>query len=320
MYVSSLAALTALAMIALDPCNAIAQTKIELRSRFLTPPVALQTKDTVFHQIRILGEIDAQGNGRGVLILDPNTPTFDDFGSELNLENSKPQVRLAVEIEFERSGRSTITRVGLPPAKWHRYRISGDHLKAAIAVDAQNQDLRKGRLLIFDDRGKVQSVVALENPFPTPSDRPLPCHPGCFPAGTMVATPDGEQRIEDLQPGTKVVTLDREGEISVRPVKEIFRVKNVVLKLQTEDGPLVTTETQPLPLVDGTTKGAGELSNDDMILRWKGGKLQGTEVVSIQRQFRVTRVHNLVFDETTFFVANGFVVRSKPPAVPEPAQ
>ena len=291
---------------------------LDLRSKILTPPVAIEKDAPPFHEIRLRGKIDDKGEGRGVLTFDPNAPTFDAFGTGRILGSGKQQVRLDVNIQFVRTGRTQI-EAGPPPEQWYLYRITGDKLQTSIGLAAPDRKLLSGRLLIYDQDKKIKSVVKLSNPFP-PGSRALPCHPGCFPAGTLVSTPGGVEPIEKLKPGTLVITLDDQSRIGIRAVEKIFVVDNDVLKLDTEDGPLLTTETQPLRLGNGTVKGAGELSKADTILRWENGKMLKSHIVSVQQRYRSTRVHNLVFDKTTFFIANGFVVRSKPPATSEPVR
>ncbi|MDG2012604.1 MAG: Hint domain-containing protein [Pirellulaceae bacterium] len=298
------------------PLIATAQApSLDLRSQVLTPPIVINKDAPAFYEIRLRGEIDDKGEGRGVLILDPNAPTFDAFGTGLVLDSKNQQVRLDIKIEFVRTGRTRI-KAGLPPKEWDLYRVTGVKLQAPIGLATPNKKLFSGRLLIYDQGRTIKSVVELSNPFP-PGSPPLPCHPGCFPAGTLVSTPSGVERIEKLKPGSKVITLDDQGRVVTRAVKKIFVVDNDVLKLETEHGPLITTETQPLRLANGITNGAGELSKGDAILRWENGKMLKSHILSVQERFRATRVHNLVFDETTFFVANGFIVRSKPPAISE---
>ena len=40
---------------------------------------------------------------------------------------------------------------------------------------------------------------------------PPPCHPGCFPAGTLIATPDGLRRVEAIGPGDVVILVGPDG-------------------------------------------------------------------------------------------------------------
>jgi hypothetical protein len=88
-----------------------------------------------------------------------------------------------------------------------------------------------------------------------------------------------------------------------------------VLEVQTEGGALVTTATQPVALVGGGFGPAGELKPGDRIWRWVDGKRRAVAVQRVSPADREAEVFNLVLGEPTAFVAGGFVVRSKPPAV-----
>ncbi|NND96374.1 MAG: hypothetical protein HKN47_03480 [Pirellulaceae bacterium] len=291
---------------------ASAQTRpFDLRSEILTPSVKFDPRDPAFHEIRLRGQIDVNGDGQGTLTLDPNGPTFDDFGTGLMVRSTQQPLKLEVAIQFVRTGRTQI-QAGPPPEQWHLYRIKNDQLKTSIGLAAPNRQLTSGRLLVYGPDNNIVSVIPLNRSFASDTP-PLPCHPGCFPAGTLVTTPSGSERIENLAPGSVVITLDDDGAPQPRPIRNIFVVDNDVLKIQTDFGSFVTTETQPLRLANGTTTGAGALSHADAILRWESGKTIPAKILSIQKQYRATRVHNLVFDQTTHFIANGYIVRSKPP-------
>jgi hypothetical protein len=88
-----------------------------------------------------------------------------------------------------------------------------------------------------------------------------------------------------------------------------------LLEVETEDGYLFTTETQPLCLADGTTRGAGELKAGDPILRWQYGKRQIVKVRAVSPTDRLEKVFNLILGDTEIFIADGFLARSKPPAL-----
>jgi hypothetical protein len=54
------------------------------------------------------------------------------------------------------------------------------------------------------------------------------------------------------------------------------------------------------------------------IWRWVDGKRQVATVVEVVPLGQVTDVFNLVFTDSRAFIANDFVVRSKPPALAAP--
>jgi hypothetical protein len=142
-----------------------------------------------------------------------------------------------------------------------------------------------------------------------------PCHPGCFPAGTLVATPDGLRPIESIQPGELVMLVDADGTATSGRVSARFQTCNQLVDVQTESGNLLTTATQPLCLSDGGFRAAGELVKGDLIWQWKEGKRCSARIMSAVRTEREAEVYNLVVGESAIFIAGEFLARGKPPPV-----
>lgn len=143
-----------------------------------------------------------------------------------------------------------------------------------------------------------------------------PCHPGCFPRGTLVLTTEGPRRIEKMQVGDFVTALGPSGEIYTAQVQSIFVTDNRLWSVRTEAGELLTTETQPLCLAADEFKPAGELLAGDKILRFVDGELRPANVLEVSRTGRIEQVINLVLGDRESFVAGGYLARSKPPAEP----
>jgi hypothetical protein len=136
-------------------------------------------------------------------------------------------------------------------------------------------------------------------------------------------------------------------------VQSIFVTKNRLWKVETDDGVLLTTQTQPLvqcgpplrgrtsdssPPLRGRTsdaegrdvpdslsgrgatdqlflvKAAGDLVPGDRILRLSAGQVREVAVRQVSATDRVEKVFNLVLGDSELFIAGGFVARSKPPA------
>src|SRR5207244_111911 len=114
--------------------------------------------------------------------------------------------------------------------------------------------------------GAVCAVVTMHHVGP-----PEPCHPGCFPAGTLVHTPEGARAIENIRAGDKVTSVAADGSTSVIKVQSVFTTPNRLLNVQTDGGTLLTTPTQPLCLADGGFRAAGELKPGDRMVRWQDG-------------------------------------------------
>jgi hypothetical protein len=142
---------------------------------------------------------------------------------------------------------------------------------------------------------------------------PEPCHPGCFPRGTLVETPLGPRAIETIEADDELVAFLSGGEQIVGRVQSVFVTDNRLWKIATTGGTLLTTETQPLCLGSRQTRPAGELQPGDMILRWQNGGLCEEEVISVSSTNRIEKVFNLVLGDSELFVAGGYLASSKPP-------
>jgi hypothetical protein len=142
-----------------------------------------------------------------------------------------------------------------------------------------------------------------------------PCHPGCFPAGTLVATPEGPRPIETIRLGDLITLIAADGTPTSGTVNASFQTCNRLVEVQTEPGSLLTTPTQPLCLRDGGFRAAGDLAEGDVIWRWEIDKRCSARVLSVVPTGREAPVYNLVVGESAVFVAGGYLVRGKPPPV-----
>ena len=161
-----------------------------------------------------------------------------------------------------------------------------------------------------------EQLARLKRAFPEAAFRevhPEPCHPGCFPRGTLVETPLGPRRIETIEPGDELTAFRAGGEQIVGRVQSVFVTENRLWEVTTSGAKLLTTDAQPLCLADYSTRPAGELQPGDRILRWHDDSLHNDDVVSVSSTTRVERVFNLVLSDSELFIAGGYLARSKPP-------
>jgi hypothetical protein len=140
-----------------------------------------------------------------------------------------------------------------------------------------------------------------------------PCHPGCFPAGTLIDVPNGSKPIERVRIGERITTIGSGGDRSEAEVTAVFATENRLFEVNTDMGKLLTTETQPLALVGGTLREAGKLRAGDRIFRWEPDGRHEATVRAVTATGREATVFNLVLAQPAVFVANGFLARSKPP-------
>lgn len=143
---------------------------------------------------------------------------------------------------------------------------------------------------------------------------PEPCHPGCFPRGTLVDTPGGTRLIEGIVAGEEITTILASGESTIVKVQSVFITDNRLWKIETDAESLLTTETQPICLAAGGTVLAGKLQPNDKILHWQDGQSRPVQVLAVSPTNRKAKVYNLILGDSEIFVAGGFLARSKPPA------
>ena len=140
-----------------------------------------------------------------------------------------------------------------------------------------------------------------------------PCHPGCFPAGTLIDTDEGQREIETVVVGDSITTIDESGERFWVQVEKIFITDNQLWRVKTDQGELLTTKTQPLCIATDRVLQVGELKPGDTILRRIDDEIQPAKIIAIEPTDRIEKVFNLILGNSEIFVAGGFLARSKPP-------
>lgn len=239
--------------------------------------------------------------GKVTLTLDPNGPKYNEFGDEVAAGKKSPVVSLECTLKLVKKEKDK-----------QLYEIRGPKVVSklflvALPLDSPTGD---GRLLVHGKDGEVRYKLDLIER----THRTIPCHPGCFPAGTTVRVPDGTQAIERVREGDLVTTIDADGKPAAAKVTGVFVTRNRVLEVRVKGATLVTTETQPVALERGGFRPASELKAGDKIWRWVDGKRAAAVVQSVTSAGQTAGVFNVVLGEPTAFVAGDFLVRSKPPA------
>jgi hypothetical protein len=134
---------------------------LELQSEPLTPGLVLDESPRPISQIRLLVEPDGK---RGTLILDPNVPEFDEFGSLVGgIETPQvrgkggalPTVELECAIESLKAGQD----------KWLLFRLKGPKITSPLRLATRGciGDAGPARLLVLGGDQKVKTVIALRH-------------------------------------------------------------------------------------------------------------------------------------------------------------
>jgi hypothetical protein len=140
------------------------QPLLELQSEALTPPLPLVESKKPVHQVRLLADVGRPGISRGTLVLDPNTPAFDEFGelaggivtpAVRSKPGRLPSVNIACQIE----------PVQTPGGQhdWHLYRLVSAELKTPLHISTRGPITNSGpaRLLVLDKDDRVELVIPL---------------------------------------------------------------------------------------------------------------------------------------------------------------
>ena len=303
--------------------QAPAQSRVVLRSAYFSPGVPLAESASPFHAAVLDADVNAKGEGRGRLTLMRTPPNYDEFGDlvsgtetdqvDRTRRNGRPPLAMDVTIEFVREG--MIGRVNRPPTKRALFRIKSADLQTPIFFATPGPGLTSGRLLVHDAYGRVEYVIEMREEKPSKDgDKPVPCHPGCFPAGTPVLTPGGLRPIDRLRPGDVVTSIRPDGRAADGVVEEVFVTRNRLVQVETNAGTILTTAEQPLCLVGGGFRRACDLKAGDALWRWRDDKRAEAVVRAVTPTGREEPVFNLILGQNAVFVAGDFLARGKPPA------
>jgi hypothetical protein len=299
---------------------------VVLRSATVSPGVPMPEAKGPVYAVALDAVTNAKGEGKGTLTLTVTPPNYDEYGDFVTGRETdnvarpprtkdQPAVALECKIELEKKG--WVGRVNQSPTERSLFRLTGPKIRSTLYIATAGPGLASGRLLVHDKNDRVEYVVELTEHKPVPRDReppPPPCHPGCFPAGTPVLTPDGTKRIELIKAGAVVTTIGTDGQPIPTKVQHVFTTTNMLVEVRTDQAMAVTTDSQPLCLTSGEFRKAGELKAGDRIWQWRDGRRAEAVVRAVAPTGRHEAVFNLIVGDSAMFVAGGFVVRGKPPA------
>jgi hypothetical protein len=120
----------------------------------------------------------------------------------------------------------------------------------------------------------------------TPPDNP---EGSCFAAGTKVATPNGEKKIEEIRAGDEILSADPEGGAPVREtVTQVYeRESAVLLEIRVANETINVTPEHPFWVVDQGWVAAGQLNRGSPLLTRDGSVLRVDSVTRHEGSFRV---------------------------------
>jgi hypothetical protein len=268
--------------------------------------------DKPVYRVHLTARVDKNGEGNGMLVLDITPRRVDEFGLP-EVAAALPPVKLECSLKFVKKKKLLLGTAGTPAVEveYRLFEIAGPKITSRLSLATEGDNWSSARLLVSDKDGKGRIAVPVRGPEPL---LPPPCHPGCFPVGTPIHVPGGVKAVESLRIGDAVTKVGSDGTLGQGKVASVFATKNRLIEVRTEGATLTTTDTQPLALVGGELRPAGELKAGDRIYTWDGRERRAVAVRSVVATGREAQVFNLVLGEPVLFVAGGFLARSKPPA------
>lgn len=128
----------------------------------------------------------------------------------------------------------------------------------------------------------------------------------CFTGETLVATEDGQKRIDEIEVGDKVWAYDiYTGETELKEVLTVYvHEVDEILYLHTTAGDIDTTTNHPFYVVDKGWIAAGDLVDGDEILTLDGSVavITGSEIEKLDEKILVYNLE--VADFNTYFVGD----------------
>ena len=130
---------------------------VELQSWPLTPPLVLNESPRPIHQIRLVVDANLKS---GKLILDGNSPEFNEFGDLVSGLES-PHVRNNGDAKLIKELACSIELIKEGPDKWRLYRIEVGALRSSYRVATRGSiaDGGPARVMILGADDKVTTVV-----------------------------------------------------------------------------------------------------------------------------------------------------------------
>lgn len=133
----------------------------------------------------------------------------------------------------------------------------------------------------------------------------------CFPAGTAIATPQGERPIEKIRAGDTVIAVNGDGQSLPVRVKATMKKSSSILTVVTSRGILRTTTEHPLWAGGDEFREAGSLKQGDNVMLWQSGSATAATVLRLESEPGEEAVYNLEVEGPHTFIADGFIVHNK---------
>ena len=131
---------------------------------------------------------------------------------------------------------------------------------------------------------------------------------GCFSAGTLVSTPYGSTKIEELSVGDEVFCFSVEGTIHTSTVASTHKHEDhSVVRIKHWLGVIYTTFNHWFLREDNTFQRVGDLTKEDALVSDSGTLLPIEDIAEVSTS---STVYNITVKEFKTFIANGIRVHN----------
>ena len=135
--------------------------------------------------------------------------------------------------------------------------------------------------------------------------------PSSFLPGTLVKTPDGSKKIEDIKAGDEVLSFKDE-KIAYSKVIKIFKYpKPYYYTLEAGEYMVKVTYNHPFYIGSNQFKIVEELKIGDTVYVLENGQLTAKKITQKTRVDKESYVYNMTVDNTNTYFANDFAVHNK---------
>jgi hypothetical protein len=134
---------------------------------------------------------------------------------------------------------------------------------------------------------------------------------GCLAADTLVATPNGSERIASLRPGDSVASFGGGEPVDSRVVALYEAQADCFLQIKTKSASMNVTSAHLVSVGGGSFMEAGRIRPGDDVEEYIGGVYSLVEVSSVKSYDQPVPVYNLLVEGLSTYSANSFVVHNK---------
>jgi hypothetical protein len=135
---------------------------------------------------------------------------------------------------------------------------------------------------------------------------------GCFPAGTIISTPNGICDIARLSNGDLVLAVDiHTNQIRKRKIlKVVVHDANKIWVLRLSDGSVLRTTAVHSFLINGIWKKASQIREGDKLAVYSSQGVRDITIDASEASDSVETVYNLIVDGDFNFIASGILTHS----------